>query len=190
MHIKIISEEKLKVTLSAIDLKDYGIRLEDIDYDNTETRRVFWTILDKAKIETGFDAASSRIFIQIYPNTDGGCEMYVSRIKSRRDDTVKLHPTPYSSEQTTEHIYRFSRLEHLTAACKALNNLGFSGISSAYMASEDGEESYLILVGETKWSLPLSEYGEKCDGQYEKWRILERYTLICEENAANILGKL
>ena len=56
MHIKIISDEKLKVTLSAVDLERYGIRIEDIDYDTTETRRVFWTILDQAKLETGFNA--------------------------------------------------------------------------------------------------------------------------------------
>ena len=49
MNIILISDDRIKVTLTDRDLVGYGIRVEDIDYDNTETRRVFWTILDKAK---------------------------------------------------------------------------------------------------------------------------------------------
>ena len=186
MHIKIISDEKLKVTLTATDLERYGIRIEDIDYDNTETRRVFWTILDQAKLETGFNAATSRIFIQIYPDTAGGCEMYVSKVKKRGDDTVNVHS---ASLLPKEHIYRIETLDHLLSACKALAEIGFSESSSAYADSEK-DEYYLILDCAPNQALPLSEYGEKCDGKYEKYRILERCTPICESNAIETLSKL
>ena len=49
MNIILISDDRLKVILTDRDLSGYGIRIEDIDYGNTETKRVFWTILDKAK---------------------------------------------------------------------------------------------------------------------------------------------
>ena len=186
MHIKIISDEKLKVTLTATDLDRYGIRIEDIDYDTTETRRVFWTILDQAKLETGFNAATSRIFIQIYPDTAGGCEMYVSKVKRRGDDTVNVHTT---SPLSSENVYRFDTVEHLLSACKALKMHGFSGSSSAY-ADGEKDEYYLLLECSANQALPLSEYGEKRDERYEKYRILERCTPICKSNAIETLGKL
>ena len=102
MNIILISDDRLKVILTSSDLTGYGIRIEDIDYDNTETRRVFWTILDKAKNETGFDAAISRIFIQIYPDSSGGCEMYVSRMGDRRASRKTGDSVQCAVKETTE----------------------------------------------------------------------------------------
>ena len=51
-----------------------------LDYENTETRRAFWSILDEAKHRTGFDAASEKVFVQVYPSKSGGCEMYVTKL--------------------------------------------------------------------------------------------------------------
>lgn len=45
----------------------YDLTCDKIDYDNTETRKAVWSILDYAKHETGFDAAAGRIYIQVYP---------------------------------------------------------------------------------------------------------------------------
>ena len=64
MELILISENKLKITLTECDMKQYDLDCDDIDYDNTETRKAFWSILDEAKHRTGFDAASQRVFIQ------------------------------------------------------------------------------------------------------------------------------
>lgn len=80
MDLILISESKLKVTLSAADMKLLSLSCDDIDYDNTETRRAFWNILDEAKHKTGFDAATHRVFIQVYASKGGGCELYVTKL--------------------------------------------------------------------------------------------------------------
>ncbi len=80
MELIVISDSKLKIMLSGEDMKQYSIDCETLDYENTETRRAFWSILDEAKQRTGFDAASEKVFVQVYPSKDGGCEMYVTKL--------------------------------------------------------------------------------------------------------------
>ena len=80
MELILINENKLKITLSRRDMKQYDLDCDTIDYDKTETRKAFWSILDEAKHKTGFDAAKQRVFIQLYPSKEGGCEMYVTKL--------------------------------------------------------------------------------------------------------------
>lgn len=196
MNIILISEERLKVVLTDRDLDSYGIRLEDIDYDNTKTRRVFWTILDKAKTETGFDAAISRIFIQIYPDTHGGCEMYVSRIGERENerkssDRIRFTVGKRTESAVTEYLYRFEATDQLIAACRALLATDYTGESQAFVQNaEYGRECYLLIKAEEKQSLRLSEYGSLCKGKYDKSRVREYCSVICDTGAVQTLGRL
>ena len=68
MELIRISDSKMKIMLSAEDMARYEITAERLNYENTETRRVVWQILDEAKQKTGFDAASDRVLIQVYPS--------------------------------------------------------------------------------------------------------------------------
>ena len=80
MELIMISESKLKIMLTSEDMKEYSLNYDNLSYENTETRRAFWSILDEAKHRTGFDAASERVFVQVYPSKKGGCEMYVTKL--------------------------------------------------------------------------------------------------------------
>lgn len=80
MELILLNEKKIKIILTADDLYSMNLTCDKIDYDDTKTRRAIWDIFDKAKEETGFDAASEKVYIQIYPITGGGCEMYVTKI--------------------------------------------------------------------------------------------------------------
>ncbi len=80
MELILINDTKLKIMLTREDMTRYDLDCESADYDNTETRRAFWSILDEAKHRTGFDAARDRVFIQLYPSREGGCEMFVTKV--------------------------------------------------------------------------------------------------------------
>lgn len=80
MELIVISDSKLKIMLTKEDLREYALDCNTLDYENTETRRAFWSILDEAKHRTGFDAASEKVFVQVYPSRAGGCEMYVTKL--------------------------------------------------------------------------------------------------------------
>lgn len=112
MELIMISDSKLKIMLTNEDMKAYAIDCSTLDYENTETRRAFWSILDEAKHRTGFDAASEKVFVQVYPSKEGGCEMYITKLgilsdkKSVTDDArdcgdedlkIKNNPTGKTS---------------------------------------------------------------------------------------------
>ena len=75
-----ISDNKLKVMLCQEDLKHFELKAEELDYSNTETKRMFWDVLSQAKHQTGFDTDGQRVLVQLYPSKEGGCEMFVTKI--------------------------------------------------------------------------------------------------------------
>ncbi|MBR2460719.1 MAG: adaptor protein MecA [Clostridia bacterium] len=191
MKIVLITDSKLKVRLSRDDLEYYGIKIENIDYDNTETRRVFWSILDEAKQRTGFDAAISRIFIQIYPDGDGGCDMYVSHIGGDGGGSEKKRGVVCSVEapELESRIYALGCMKELIGACRRLLDVGFKGRSSAF-CSLHGEQCFLVIETEgAEWDI-ASEFGERLNGKGALSYIREHCTVICSENAAETLGEM
>lgn len=165
-----IDENKLKITLTEEELLFYGMDLASLSYSSTETRRAFWAILDDAKHATGFDAAATRVSVQIYASRAGGCEMYVigtpadaSRTTESRsaDDTDAicdadllcperigdrsgLTVCPTIARHFRRAMGEFRRLSDLLSACLALSSCGYDGDSSAWQM---GDRYYLALAG-------------------------------------------
>ena len=79
MILKIESngEERITVTLSNIDMADLDITYDEMDYSNIETRRVIWTILDKAQKTLGKSVdTDGKLLIEVAPLSDGGCILH------------------------------------------------------------------------------------------------------------------
>lgn len=189
MEMIVISDSKLKVMLSSEDMSRFRISCDTINYDNTETRRAFWNILDEAKHRTGFDAARDRIYVQVYPSKSGGCEMYVTKLEGEGNEKHVL-----SVEQSHCEAWRFSSLECLLSVCRILSFSGFSAISSAYF---DDKLYYLALDiqggAEDTYSKVhgcLSEYGRAVDSLYVESYLNEHCTPICKNNAVEVLSAL
>ena len=183
----------------------YEICAESIDYDNTETRRAFWQILDEAKHRTGFDAASERVFIQVYPSRGGGCEMYVTKL-GEASETHEGDLKKPTADANNRHKIRgrtiafvFNSFRSLAAACKRLKESGYCDESAAY-AEQDGERYFLTLtehmptvlskrmsVGEYGF---VEEYGKRKLGQLEVAYIKEHCICIEPRDAVGVLAEL
>ena len=133
-----INETKLKLTLGKDDLEKYALSLEELDYGNTETRRILWQILDEAKHRTGFDAASDRAMIEAYPGRKGGCEIYVTLLKEKKGKEVC---------KTKTALFRFVYADRLFAAASELFAMGHEGDSALYAG--DDSAYYLFLEEST-----------------------------------------
>ncbi len=214
MDYLLIDRQKLKITMTAEDLLFYGMELKHISYSSTETRRAFWAILDDAKHATGFDAAASKVSVQIYTSRDGGCEMYIlscspeaeapsetlSLWKAAEDSPSPLHgecavekgatgltvctPAPLTATLTAA---TFAELSHLLSACHALSAAGYQGDSSAWQM--DGRY-YLQLSADRSGSTCLiAEFGTpmKADGLC---CLAEHGNCICEQNAVERLAAM
>lgn len=191
MELILISESKLKVMLTADDMEAYSLTCDNIDYDNTETRKAFWNILDEAKHRTGFDAAKEKVFIQIFPSKGGGCEMYVTKLEGlSTTDRITCHVKRDELICFTD-IYAFLCLDDLLNVCAQLDKLGFKGESSAY-AGDDGK--FYLVISDTRTlgsSMPtypfIAEYGEKKTGKNFILYIKEHCKLICKGEAVEKL---
>jgi len=198
MELILISENKLKITLSECDMKQYDLDCNTIDYDNTETRRAFWSILDEAKQQTGFDAAKQRVFIQLYPSKEGGCEMYVTKLETKGVRAI-------DSEAKRSHAllplsrryiaFSFESLDLLICVCKRLRSICFSGSSEAYLTSngryllilDEPEENAYIGLSEHSF---IEEFGKRENLRSVKLMTEEHASCICKKDAVEILGVL
>lgn len=74
MKIDSNSEGKITVALSNEDMNELDITYDELDYSNIETRRVIWTLLDKAGQKLGrCISTDSKLLIEVSPAKDGGC---------------------------------------------------------------------------------------------------------------------
>lgn len=195
MELILISDSKLKIMLTRDDMQQYAIDCDTVDYDNTETRRVLWSILDEAKHRTGFDAAAERVFIQLYPSKEGGCEMYVTKLgfDESRASRALLPGGPSKRGVLRSRIgaYRFAALDDLLTVCRRLHTLPTPPPGSVW--HDDRGEWHLILDETETPSLALTflpEFGEPEDAGRLSIGIAERGTCICRGNAADVLGRL
>ena len=181
MELILITDSKLKIMLSQKDMTKYALKIEDIDYDNTETRRVFWNILDEAKHKTGFDAARERIFVQVFPSRCGGCEIFVTKLdKGVAADDISISV----AKRKANTIYRFSDINNLLSVCSILHQKGYEGESAVYC---DDKNYYLSISGEQTF---IAEYADMRENKKYIYHILEHCERICTRGAVETLASL
>ena len=183
MELIKISDTKLKIMLTPEDMAHYAIASEALNYENTETRRAVWQILDEAKHRTGFDAASDRVLIQAYPSRAGGCELYITKIPG----SIAV-PERKSDTQGRVRMYAVSSLSDLIALCHALSSADFSGESEVYAVPDEGY--YLALREDGKKDAktppyhPAQEFGDPVSAASGKLAyIKEHAACLCPQNA-------
>ena len=175
MEIIMISETKLKVMLSAEDLQSFSLTAEALDYNNTETKRMFWDVLSRAKQSVGFDTDGHRVLVQLFPSRSGGCEMFISKLgllcrseNEEQSDTSlsaviaknpRLSPSSQNiSRSPSLSAFGFDTMDCLLAVCRRLEALSYDGTSDAYLG--DDCRCYLFLSDlERTPYVPLDEYA-------------------------------
>ena len=217
MELLRIGKEKLKIILTHEDLLSFEMNEDDLDYSNTETKRMLWEILHRAKSSVGFNADGHRVLVQLYPSHHGGCEMFVTRLgalpcegppefdeRIEDDDNDEaeevdclLHSkdTPASS-QGRLRAFCFETLPDLLDACRRLSERKHRGQSFAYR-SDDGRyhlfldgldaSGYFSSVDEFSF---LHEYGDSENASAARAMLSERGLLFCPSNAIATLSVL
>ncbi len=190
MELLIISENKIKISLTKNDLDGYKISCDDIDYDTTETRRVVWSLLDDVKKQVGFDAGKSRIFVQMYPSRDGGCELYISKLgkqSSRSLVNAEQKGDTLSKEDRKKDYYIFDGINEMLAVCKELCYQGYKGSSDVYV--DDDGRFFLCTESEKGFEFML-EFGLHQASEATELYIKEHCREICTQRAVETLGVL
>ncbi len=111
MKFVLVSPGKLKVTLSAVDLEEFSISYDAMDYTHNGTRQLLVDLLEQGKLETGFNPQHSKLYIEVYPTEEDGMVIYFTTLPSGhqlRKGSPKA-PAPV--------IFSFEDIDDLTHAC-------------------------------------------------------------------------
>ncbi len=206
-----ISDSKLKIMLTSSDMTYYDLHNDSISFADAHVRRVLRRLLSDAREQTGFDGDMTRLYVQMYPCADGGCELFISKPEESEAacDHGQNLPAPTRcvpvlqnrALRTTERhgldmcAYSFSNLKDLLSSCRRLHSVGFPGKSTLY--TDQKQTYYLILRDFSPPSLYapdeycfLGEYGVRENARIIQTYIGEYGMLICEDNAVQIMSQL
>lgn len=193
-----IGTNKLKIMLTREDAERYALCPDTADYADALTRRAFKAILTDVKRETGFEAADDKIYIQMYPSREGGCELFVTKMG------IEISPTRASSTYKTQKAtgepprrrlaFCFEDVSSLIAVCHRLVGLHFSGESTAWL---DDCHRYWLLLSEVGNPLLahadhafVAEYGEIESPEKAETMLAEHGKMLCTSRAVETLGAL
>lgn len=208
MEFILIGEDKIKVMLTEEDLEEFELSADELDYANTETKRMFWDVLSRAKARTGFDTDGQKVLVQLYPSKDGGCEIFVTKLGSIYKDiddessvqpvltessTQKRKRKNPSSEKAYSAVYSFLNLEDMIRVCRELDRRGYKEESLAYIS--DARIFYLVLCGSPQEIGILgdryrfiAEFGELENTKAAKQILGEHADPIAKQNAVSTLA--
>jgi len=214
MEMILISTNKLKIILSQAELESFDLTVDMLDYGNTETKKMLWDLLAKAKHSIGFDPDGYRVFVQLYPSKDGSCELFVTKmvtsdkaicdrfysdsIKCEESDTDEYENEYDSYEdidnQKTTVVFAMDSLGALCDACRRLVKVPFSGKSSIYIFN--GIFYLLLFIDPPYFSYKidefslLGEYGTQSTSKELLMNLYEFGKAICEDDAIKTFSSL
>lgn len=183
MELIIISESKIKLMLSSADMAHYS----------GGTKEILRGIMADACEKCGMRSLGGRLFIQMYPSREGGCELFVTRLSENEtrmqageERTLTEYRRYIYRERGSHIIYAFDEMNYLLNCCLGLFRTGYNGSSRAYR-DPDRKKYYLKLDCETP--VPGEHFGTLCPSRLYYY-ITEHCDVICMESAVEKLGKL
>lgn len=195
-----ISSNKLKIMLSAKDAERYELACESADLADAVTRTAFREILTDIKKETDFDATEDKVYIQMYPSKEGGCELFVTKIgllfgeeSAMNANSAQKTSKKTKSLQKRRAAFAFFDFDGLLAVCRRLSD-SFSGESEVW---RDERGKWWLLLSEMCESQTAKErfrfirdYAEMHSFEDKKMLLPEHGSCICKRNAVAVLGAL
>jgi len=198
MELRLLNQNKLKITLTSEDMAILDITYEEIDEypDDIGTRRVLGEILAQAKTRTGFDAGKDKLYVHIQPDKSGGCSMILTKEEEfhtyyKKESLVyeKRYGTKiYTGIKKKRVLYMFDTSEILLEVCNQLNRLGYGGKSDIFA---DENKYYLYLEENRGLSLDfISEYGVMINNQFFLFYLDEHTKKILSPDAVKIFSEV
>ena len=192
-----IDQNKLKIMLSREDATKYALCPETASIGDAVTRRAFREILSAATEDVSIDFSEERVYIQLFPSKEGGCELFVTKMGTREQELKKQNEplTPKPSFAASRRIcFCFWRQRDLLSSCRQLLRRDFLGDSQAWR--DDMGRFWLFLsdngsplLAREEFSF-LLEYGQMECAADASLFLLEHGKSLCQRDAVRTLGML
>ena len=189
-----ISNNKLKIMLTREDAAHYALSPDTADHTDTKTRRAFRAILTDIKAKTDFDAAEDRVYIQIFPSREGGCELFVTKMSMDLSPRPPKEKAERAVKKPRTLMFYFTSLGGISAACRQLTARGFRGKSRVWL---DDLQRYWLQITDEGDPLAarhdyagLLEYGNLANRENAVLMLQEHGKLLAEHNAVLLFSTL
>ena len=193
MEILRIGKHAIKISLNIDETKEYRILDSDI-LEEDEIKESFSKLLLKAKETVDFSYAGRKIFTEIFPSKDGGCEIYISCISMEAEKAVykdKNQQLDNKKPKSVLSIFDFENIENLLQACYRLKEIKYKNKSSVYYDT-DKKRYYMILediyIKDIRYAF-LLEYSKYIKGSIASY-IKEHYKCILKKDGVKVLSAL
>ena len=122
MKIEKINDNKIKVTLSTVELKERNLDFQSLRYNTPEAQTLFWDMMKQAESEHGFKTTNCQLFIEAASINDGQFIVTVTKLQDKALPPVpqkKKLPMPelkVRKKQTVGNensIYKFDDFEQI-----------------------------------------------------------------------------
>lgn len=204
MKIERISHNKIKVTLTFDDLERWDVDIDSLSYNSPEAQEMFWNVMKRAEVETGFYVDDSQLIIEAMPMESEGFVIIVTRV-DEDDDFESIHKYIKNRFRKSElrvkkrsrkvsstlAIYVFDEFDDVCSVSMRLMDI-FIGDSTLYKYKNN---YYLVMTRNcTLENEPetidaiLSEYARKVShSSIQEGFLNEHGTVIIENDALEIL---
>lgn len=164
MKIEIITNKKIKIILDINDMANLSLSYKDMDYKDEKTKNAILDILIYINIKKSINLINKHLFIEVFPDLQGGCVMYINI--ANKQCKIKKEILPHSENLTTiletPIIFKFENLDNLSQVCKKLSEQYSHIILKSSLYSE--KNNYFLLIYtynkvDSKIIFLSSEYG-------------------------------
>ncbi len=191
MELIQISESKLKIMLSDRDMAKYALDALDDDPSREDTRRALRLMLSDLREMSGFDTSGERIFVQMYPSRDGGCEVFVTKLGAEKGDLTTVGSPAGTDVRKipTACAYGFDSFGGMLAVCRYLYNCRADCRGDGIAYRDERGNYYLSLPAHCSFA-HSEEFSKTISPSQLDAYIAEHGRCLIERGAVEILGKL
>ncbi len=207
MEILKISKTAIKFSLTREELSLRGLSAEALDRTSTGAKRLIWELMDRARVEQGFDCGDARLLVRVFPSRDGGCELFVT--SEKEEERKENEEEEERNDERARSLPRALLLlpesdEALFSLCRRMKASGFRGKSELFA----DEQNRLLLLFDSVGRLPsyiqgqkgkrtarafsfVGEYGTVFAASEERRAYLaEHARSVCGKNAVEVLSRI
>ena len=164
MKIEKIEINKIRVTLSALDLVDMNVNVKSLTPNSPRLHSFLYEVMEKVKEETGFNPYTGQVVVEATPNDDGIILMVTKLSEHKEPLKRKPKNIRVAGHRSVKKLtYKFDSFEHLCRlfSCSEPKSFYSAGLyeymENFYLVAPKNAAAALSEFGDAKDTLSLSE---------------------------------
>ncbi len=181
MKFEVLKSNKIKVTMDAKDLAEFGISFEAMAKNSPESREVFFKLLRRAERETGFDCNNSRLVVEAAIQAEKGeMTLFVTKVNDKEEQKLfeklsEKHPEKEKcAKEEKSTMIELSDFEDVVKMCSAMREC-FWGTLYSY-----NDKYYMTML--PIYIPKASEFGTVCPEKYRS--VVEEHGKVIVKSSA------